>query len=386
MMKILPIVFAVCFLLAVPAVFAAHDASVSFSPSAWELGSETQVEVVLTNEKTSKSNIVKFELVVPTEANKAIYKVQNLVFVPSGWQYLGTVVDGELRVLTFTALGRGMPPGTSAKFVLQSVKAPETVRETIWTWKTTDEAGDTDADSFVTTATLGKLTKFSFSSVPQKVNLGETFTITVSAIETHNLVKTDYTGKVQFSSTDRQAIFTPAEYRFVKADNGSVKVTVQFKTLGEHTITVTDATAKVSSTSDKIVVVAPVPTELSISINAGAAFTTTQAVTLTISAKNAEECRYSNDKLFWTNYMPYTTSLAWQLPAGDGIKTVYMQCRNSHGESEIVSDSIELRTTLPPTGLLAGISVSNIISGLALMISIIALIIAFSGKPRKKAE
>lgn len=212
------------------------------------------------------------------------------------------------------------------------------------------------------------------------------FTAKVTALDAHGLVKANYAGRVVITSTDSEATITPAIIQFTGEENGTASFTVAYSSIGTFTFTATDADANVSarSTTD---VLAPVPRELSIKINNDAPSTAGREVTLAISGRLAEQCRFSNDRLFWTDYTEFSTSRNWQLPEGIGVKTVYMQCSNSYGESEIVSDSITLTAAspLPTTGLIPGVSVSTLLSGLAFFISLGALYFALR-KGKKTTE
>ena len=91
----------------------------------------------------------------------------------------------------------------------------------------------------------------------------------------------------------------------------------------------------------------------SVTINGGAAYTTTQAVTLTLSAAfdggTITQMRISNDGIFDTEPLEdYATSKSWTLPPGDGTKNVYVRFRSSLGsESDTVISTIMLDTTHP---------------------------------------
>ncbi len=92
----------------------------------------------------------------------------------------------------------------------------------------------------------------------------------------------------------------------------------------------------------------------SITINAGAAYATTTAVTLTLSATDAvaglDAMRFSNDGTTWSTWETYATSKAWTLATGDGTKTVRAQFRDLNGNvSTTYSDTIVL-DTINPTG------------------------------------
>lgn len=368
---------------------AEHSTSIVFSPDTWEIGEEKSVTITISNLKTSRDNIVKVELSVPLdEKNVSIYKVRNEVILPSGWEYVGSIRDGSLYLLTFSAVDKDLAPGSSVKFILKGVTAPDKPSENIWTWKTTDVKNEIFADVLVIKAELGKLDYFIISEVPKEIGAGESFSFRVTAIETHNLTKTDYVGKVTFSSTDPAASFEQKTYTFVTNNNGTKTFTLTYNTQGEQTLSIKDVGTGIITTSPKSLVKPPVPKDLSISINNGAPLTSSTEVLLNLSAARAEKCRYSNDGLFWTDYESYSTSKKWTLPAGDGTKTIYYQCKNSAGESEVVSDTIELRT-LPvaiPTGLF-GLSIQTVISGAALFIAFVALVVAVFGiraKPKKK--
>lgn len=90
------------------------------------------------------------------------------------------------------------------------------------------------------------------------------------------------------------------------------------------------------------------PSGVSVQINNGAMHTNSRDVTLTLSSQTASECRVSNDKVTWSDWAAYTTSMSWQLSSGDGLKDVYYTCKDSHGnEATPVSATIELDTTGP---------------------------------------
>ncbi len=98
----------------------------------------------------------------------------------------------------------------------------------------------------------------------------------------------------------------------------------------------------------------------SLVIDAGAASTSTPAVTLTVTATDTggsglDGMRLSNDGTSWTAWMPVTASVAWSLtstPTGgtatQGTKTVRLQLRDGDGNlSGTISDSISYAP--PPT-------------------------------------
>ncbi len=95
--------------------------------------------------------------------------------------------------------------------------------------------------------------------------------------------------------------------------------------------------------------VPPIANDLT--INGGALTTTAANVRLALAAANADGSQsglrmsFSNDGVTWSNWQAYAAASFWQLPAGDGIQTVYGRVQNSAGAiSSIVSDSITLDT------------------------------------------
>jgi hypothetical protein len=219
--------------------------------------------------------------------------------------------------------------------------------------------------------------------VPKEVGSGKTFDAVITAYDAKNNTKTDYTGTITITSTDANATY-PKNYTFKLADKGVAKISVTYRTLGNQTLTIKDAVAKVEKTSEKTLVTLPkAPTDLSISINKGEARTNKVEVVLSLQATNALQCRYSNDNITWSAWEPFNETKEWNLTAGDGIKTVYYQCKNEVGESEIVSDTIELSTVIIPLPTL----VAPYIAPLALIISLISLGLTVSHiRKRKKTE
>lgn len=88
------------------------------------------------------------------------------------------------------------------------------------------------------------------------------------------------------------------------------------------------------------------PSLLSISI-VEAPTTNKNEITLRLYAKNATECRFSNDATGWSEWRAYASEAKWELNGGDGDKIVYYQCRNSAGTSVPVSTAIYLDKTAP---------------------------------------
>ena len=77
------------------------------------------------------------------------------------------------------------------------------------------------------------------------------------------------------------------------------------------------------------------PISTSISINAGASATTTTSVTLTLGAADSSgvsSMMISNDSAFTgAVFETYSTSKAWTLTSGNGVKTVYAKFKDAAG-------------------------------------------------------
>lgn len=90
------------------------------------------------------------------------------------------------------------------------------------------------------------------------------------------------------------------------------------------------------------------PSGLQLSINGGADYSNSSTVSLSVSGSRASECRFSNDGQAWGDWASYSSTMQWQLSAGDGEKTVYAMCRTSSGiASQQFSAKVQLRTTGP---------------------------------------
>lgn len=91
----------------------------------------------------------------------------------------------------------------------------------------------------------------------------------------------------------------------------------------------------------------------SITINSGVVSTNTTAVSLTLSASDANgvsQMQFSNDTITWSAAETYAATKAWTLTAGDGTKTVYAKFKDNAGNwSQAYSDTISLATTKPVT-------------------------------------
>jgi FtsP/CotA-like multicopper oxidase with cupredoxin domain len=98
----------------------------------------------------------------------------------------------------------------------------------------------------------------------------------------------------------------------------------------------------------------------SVVINSGGSVTTTQSVTLNLSANDistgvANEMQFSNDGITYSPIENYATTKAWDLTAGEGQKTVYVKFKDLAGNSGKIYGPYTSQITLAfKNGLLPG--------------------------------
>ena len=166
---------------------------------------------------------------------------------------------------------------------------------------------------------------------------------------TLNLNATDDSGSVaqmQFSNDNTTwsgwETYSTTKNWTLSAGDGPKTVYARFKDLAGNVS---------GSASAAIVLDTTAPSPCSLVINAGAQYTNTTAVNLTLSATDANgisQMRLSNDNLSWTDWEAYAASKAWNLPAGEAQKWVYVQFRDVAGNvSATASASIILDTSAP---------------------------------------
>gem|GEM_PF-5661398 len=84
----------------------------------------------------------------------------------------------------------------------------------------------------------------------------------------------------------------------------------------------------------------------SIVINGGGVSTHTAYVTLTLSASDPQsgvsQMRFSNDGTNWSDWETYASTKQWTLTPGNGVRTVYVQYRNSAGNISTHTANISL--------------------------------------------
>jgi uncharacterized protein YcnI len=232
-------------------VLASHTASISVIPDKWGIGEEADVTMTITN--TAGDGIVEFEVLIPeTVDEEPIYIIEE-ISKPGGWEYITTHKDGQFpyKIRWYTT-GTGISEGESLNFGFRA-KAPDIKSEYEWSWKTTDTNDVSYTRTFKTETTLAPVHHFILTNEPETIKADETFTIGVSVRDATDKVKTDYTGIIKFTSTDSKAIL-PEDYTFKIGDTGFKKFSIKYRSAGNQTVTITDATAGISETSDKTMV------------------------------------------------------------------------------------------------------------------------------------
>lgn len=112
---------------------------------------------------------------------------------------------------------------------------------------------------------------------------------------------------------------------------------------------VKDLASNIHPSSDTIVLDTGKPTG-TISINSGASLTKQTDVTLDVTAADANgdpKVRFSNGGDLWSEWQTVTSLVAWKLSGEDGVKTVTMEILDEAGNTESVSDTIQLDATGP---------------------------------------
>jgi len=85
-------------------------------------------------------------------------------------------------------------------------------------------------------------------------------------------------------------------------------------------------------------------------INSGAIYTKSTSVTLSISSSSdINEMRFSNNAISWSAWEGYCVTKNWALSSGNGTRTVWVQLKDSSGDTKTYSDSIILDTYKPRT-------------------------------------
>lgn len=88
------------------------------------------------------------------------------------------------------------------------------------------------------------------------------------------------------------------------------------------------------------------PSAMSITINKGEQYASSENLQLSLKASAAFECRLREGSYDWSEWDDYSEFMPFKVTGNDGAKTIYYQCRNSHG-STTVFDRIYLDRVAP---------------------------------------
>lgn len=182
------------------------------------------------------------------------------------------------------------------------------------------------------------------------INSGDTYANTTS--DTLTLSATDDTSGVEQMMISESATFVGASWESyatsksvtLSSPDGTKTVYAKFK----------DASGNVSSTvSDTIIQDTTAPTPVYVKINNNAVYTSSQSVTIKVSATDATttvaQMMISPSASFaGAAWGAYATDVLYTLAAGDGAKTLYAKFKDAQGNiSSAISSTIFLDATVP---------------------------------------
>ncbi len=126
----------------------------------------------------------------------------------------------------------------------------------------------TDTTTPVVTGTLSGIvvspasaSQLVISGLSSTATAGVSETGTITAKDAYGNVATGYTGTIQFTSSDPQAIL-PGSYTFKNTDQGGHQFAVTFETAGTQSLTVKNSTSTITTADSGITVTLPAPTNL----------------------------------------------------------------------------------------------------------------------------
>jgi len=243
LVKLLPVL--VLLILSVTAVMATHTPNVSLQPSEWAAGTISDVSLNVMN--SVGDNIVIVELSVPERDMVPLYMIKEIT-TPEEWTFKTTARVGQTPYkVTWYTNGEGIKTDESLGFGLR-VQSPNEKAEYVWKWTTTDNKGSTQTGILKTITGTAPISYLKISA-PTTAKAGTAIKVTVTAYDSSDRVKTDYTGTVSLTSSDSQAIM-PEKYTFTASDSGQKSFTVKLKTAGVQTVSVSDG--KISTVSKNI--------------------------------------------------------------------------------------------------------------------------------------
>ncbi len=228
--------------LIVSQALATHSSSVSISPTESMISTDIEFKLKVSNQ--AGDSITSVELQLPEPDGDPYYLIKD-VASPAGWTYvLRNKIDSSYPYKITWSSTAGIAEGKSMEFGF-TAQSPSTLGDFTWTWRTVDTKGDVKTDTIMTKTILAPFASFKIVA-PETAKAGEYFNAVLSALDKDGNVKTDFTGTVSFTSSDKLAILSP-DYTFVDSDKGSKEFTFKLKTAGSQTIEVKSDSKTASS-------------------------------------------------------------------------------------------------------------------------------------------
>jgi uncharacterized protein YcnI len=234
-------------------VIASHAPSLSMTPSQWATSTDSDVSLMVSN--GGADGITEVELVIPESSMGVPLYMLKEVSKPAGWTYeTAEKYEQDLPYkITWSTTGSGISSGSSQNFGFK-VTSPSEVGDYTWQVTTVDSSRVSVVNHVATSTGGAPLSKFEITGEPQQVKAGNSFRVTVKALNSNGEVKTDYIGSISFGSSDEKAAL-PEEYKFKKSNNGVKTFEITFKTIGERVVLISDSQLGVSKISDVVKVV-----------------------------------------------------------------------------------------------------------------------------------
>ena len=179
-------------------VIASHAPSLSMTPSQWATSTDSDVSLMVSN--GGADGIIEVELMIPESSMGVPLYIVKEISEPSGWEYDTTVKYGQTTLpykITWSTTGSGISSGSSQNFGFK-VTSPSEVGDYTWQVTTVDSARVSVVNHVAISTGGAPLSKFEITGEPQQVKAGNSFRITVKALNSNGEVKTDYTGSIGF--------------------------------------------------------------------------------------------------------------------------------------------------------------------------------------------
>jgi hypothetical protein len=165
----------------------------------------------------------------------------------------------------------------------------------------TDAGGSTATAS--TTAYVGGLAKHLSVTAATAETAGTPFPVTVAALDANGNPAYNYTGTVQFTSTDANAVL-PANYTFSAGDLGTHVFNVTLETAGTHSVTATDTVTSTLTGKQTGIVVSPGAVSQLQVVTSVSSVTAGKALSVTITAQDA----YGNTVTNYSGTVHFTST------------------------------------------------------------------------------